>query len=135
MRSSSSTPYTQGRSECTWENLLILRETSQPRNWNRTVTRARKLYPDRDTCGPWSHELRSKSFKLVRRCHQLLSRFLAKGHLLRISHPSANGKDDNVMIPGVVHRSPGICFTAEGNPGQPQPGDRHVIIDKKQMKP
>ena len=27
---------------------------------------------------------------------------------------------DNEMIPGVVHRSPGICLTAEENPGKPQ---------------
>ena len=27
------------------------------------------------------------------------------------------------MIPGAVHRSPGICLTAEENPGKPQLGD------------
>ena len=37
----------------------------------------------------------------------------------------ANDKGDNeVMIPGPVDRSPGICLTAEENPGKPQLGDR-----------
>ena len=34
-----------------------------------------------------------------------------------------NDKHDNEMIPGVVHRSPGICLTAEETPGKPQLGD------------
>ena len=28
------------------------------------------------------------------------------------------------MIPGTVHRSPGICLTAVKNSAKPQPGDR-----------
>ena len=53
-------------------------------------------------------------------CHQLLSGFLAKGHLpLALSVASvtsvANDKGGNEMILGVVHRSPGICLTAEEN--------------------
>ena len=32
----------------------------------------------------------------------------------------ANDKGDIKMILGAVHRSPGICFTAEENPGNPQ---------------
>ena len=35
-----------------------------------------------------------------------------------------NDKDDNEMILGAVHRSPGICLTAEENPRKPQLGDR-----------
>ena len=35
-----------------------------------------------------------------------------------------NDKGDNEMIPGAVHRSPGICLTAEKSPGKPQLGDR-----------
>ena len=35
----------------------------------------------------------------------------------------ANDKGDDEMIPGDVHRSPGICLTAEDNPGKPQLGD------------
>ena len=34
-----------------------------------------------------------------------------------------NDKGDNEMIPRAVHRSPGICLTAEENPGKPQLGD------------
>ena len=29
----------------------------------------------------------------------------------------ANGKDDNEIIPGAMHRSLGVCLTAEENPG------------------
>ena len=36
----------------------------------------------------------------------------------------ANDKGDNEMIPEAVHRSPGICLTAEENPRKPQLGDR-----------
>ena len=68
-----------------------------------------------------------KSFKLMWRCHQLLSGFLVTGHLPRVSRKSrssANDKSDNEMILGAVHRSPGIWFTAEKTPGKPQLGDR-----------
>ena len=44
-----------------------------------------------------------KSFKLVWRCHQLLT---------------------SEMIPGAVNRSPGICLAAEENPEKPQLGNR-----------
>ena len=56
----------------------------------------------------------NKSFKL-------LSGFLAKGHVPRVSRLSANDSD---TIPGPVHRSPGIYLRAEENPGKPQLGDR-----------
>ena len=36
----------------------------------------------------------------------------------------ANDKSDDEMIPGSVHRCPGICLAAEENPGKPQLGDR-----------
>ena len=36
----------------------------------------------------------------------------------------ANNKGDNEMIPGAVHRSPGIYLTAEENPEKPQLRDR-----------
>ena len=59
-----------------------------------------------------------KLLMLVLRYHQFLSEFLAKGDFLRVSRPlrlSANDKDDE-MIPGTVHRSPGIYLTAEEIP-------------------
>ena len=64
-----------------------------------------------------------KSFKLVWRCHQPLSGFLAKGHLVT---SVGNYKGDNEMVPEAVNRSPGICFTAEENSRKPQLGDRLV---------
>ena len=36
----------------------------------------------------------------------------------------ANDKGDNEIILGAVHRSPGICLTAEETPRKPQLGDR-----------
>ena len=36
----------------------------------------------------------------------------------------ANNKGDNEMILGAVHKSPGICLTAEENARKPQLGDR-----------
>ena len=48
-----------------------------------------------------------ESFKLVWRCHQILCRFLVKGHFPGVD------KGDNEMIPGVVHRSPVIYFIAQ----------------------
>ena len=53
----------------------------------------------------WSHRLLP---------NQLLSGFLAKHHLPRVScqsRLSANDKGDNEMISWAVHRSPGICWT------------------------
>jgi hypothetical protein len=47
---------------------------------------------------------KKKSFNLVWQCLQLLSRFLAKGHLPRVSRQSrlsANDKGDSDMIPGL----------------------------------
>ena len=54
-----------------------------------------------------------KIFKLVWRCHQLLSGFLTKGHLPPVSRQfylSASDRCDNEMIPGVVRRFPGTCL-------------------------
>ena len=59
-------------------------------------------------------------------CHQLLSGFLANGHLPRVSrqtHLSAKDKGDNEMIPGSVQRSLGVYLTTRENPGKPQIGD------------
>ena len=39
----------------------------------------------------------------------------------------ANDKGDYEMIPGTVHKFPGICLTAEENPGKPKLGDRELI--------
>ena len=61
-----------------------------------------------------------KWLKLVWQCHQLLVRFLAKGHLPRVFRLSANDKGDIEMILGAVHRSPGFYLTAEKNPIKPQ---------------
>ena len=40
----------------------------------------------------------------------------------RQSRLSAIGRE--IMISGAVHKTPGICLTAEENPGNPQLGDR-----------
>jgi len=41
--------------------------------------------------------------------------FLAKGHFPRISYQYPYDKVYNEMIPGTMHRSPGIYLTAEEN--------------------
>ena len=41
-----------------------------------------------------------------------------------VASVTSNDKGDNEMIPGAVHRSPGLCLTTEENPGKPQLGDR-----------
>ena len=42
----------------------------------------------------------------------------------RQSRLTANEDSDNDMIPGAVHRYPGIFLTAVENSGMPQLGDR-----------
>ena len=79
------------------------------------------------SCCPWSHGLGQNSFTLVWRCHQLLSGFLAKGHVTSVAS-IANDKSDNEMTPGAVHRFSGICLTAEENPGKPQLGEVKVCF-------
>ena len=50
---------------------------------------------------PWSHGgCGQKSFKLMGRCHQLLSGFLAKGHLLRVSRQSYRSLMIRVIMKG-----------------------------------
>ena len=67
-----------------------------------------------------------RSFKLVCRCHQLLSGFLDNDHLPRVSRQSPNDKGDNEVKPRALHRSPGNCLKAEENHGKPQLGDRLI---------
>ena len=66
-----------------------------------------------------------KNVQLVWRCHHLLSGFqrpLAPS-VASVSS-AANDKGDDEMILGAVHRSPGICLTAEENSRKPQLGGR-----------
>ena len=70
------------------------------------------------------------TFMLVWRCNHLLSGFLTKGHLPRVSCKSllsVSDKGDNEVKPGVVHRSPGIYLTAEKNPRNLQLGDYEMM--------
>ena len=66
----------------------------------------------------------TKRFKLLWRCLLLLPGFLAKDPSVTVVTSVANVKGDNGMMPGAVHRSPGICFMTEENPGKPQLGKR-----------
>ena len=87
-----------------------------------------------DTCCPWNHGSRPKKLSTsvsvppapVRVPSQ---RLLAPSDASAMS--AANDKGDNEMIPGTVHRYPGICLTDEKNPGKPQLGDR--LIKAPQM--
>ena len=53
-----------------------------------------------------------KSFKLVWRCYQLLPLAPSVTSITSI----AKYKDNNEMIPGEVHKSPGICLTSQKTP-------------------
>ena len=66
-------------------------------------------------------------FIIINIIHRLLSGFLTTGHLPQVSPQSrlsTSAKSDNEMIPGTVHKSPGIYQMAEENHGKPQLGDR-----------
>ena len=56
-------------------------------------------------CCPWSHGLRPTNFQLVWWCHQLLSGFLAKGHLPRVSCQSRR----SLVIRVTITWSWGLC--------------------------
>ena len=93
---------------------------------NRRVAKTlayRNLVRRHIPCCSWSHGgCGQKRFKLVWWCQQLLSGSFAPSGASVTS--AANDKDDNEMILGAVHRSPGIFLTAEENPRKPQLGDR-----------
>ena len=72
---------------------------------------------------------RTKIYKLVCGCHQLLSGLLANGHLVQMSGQLRlldNGMGKNEMIQGTLHKSPGIYFTAELKLAKPQLGNRLI---------
>ena len=74
---------------------------------------------------PWSHGQQSKQLYASMACHQLLSGFLANGHLPRVSRQSclpANDKSNNEVKPGAVHKYPNIYLKAEEKPGEYQLG-------------
>ena len=71
-----------------WKNKLVLDSS--------VIKRQLRFESDQDS--PTVHGTMGfgqKSFRLVWRCHQLLSGFLANGHLPRMSCLSANDKEDN----------------------------------------
>ena len=77
---------------------------------------------------PFIHEAMSygqKRFKLVWRCYQLLSGFLAKGHLPRVSRQARRSLMIRLIMkwPRGLCTDLSICFRAEENPGKSQLGD------------
>ena len=82
---------------------------------------------ERKTYYPWSHGLRPKKL-LASVAVPAAPVRVPSQRLLAPSIASAtsvaNDMRDNEMIPGAVHRSPGICLKTEENPGKPQLGDR-----------
>ena len=76
------------------------------------------------TSCPWSHGLwPEKDLSLVAVSPDPV-RIPSQKPLAPTVASVANGKGDNEMILGAVHRSPGICLTAEENPRKPQLEDR-----------
>ena len=76
------------------------------------------------TCCPWSHGLRPKKLSVSVAVPPAPIRVPSQRPLAPSVTSVANDKSDNEMILGAVHRSPGICLTAENNPRKPQLGDR-----------
>ena len=66
-----------------------------------------------------------KVFKLVCRCHQLLSGFLTTCPECHVSHVC---QLTIRVIPRAVHISPRMYFKAEKNPEKPQLGDRRLSL-------
>ena len=82
------------------------------------------FYTDFGYLSSMSNGCSQKGFKLVWRCHQLLSGFLSKGQLPWVLHQSrlsanTSNKGDNEMTPAAVLQSPGIYITSEENPRKP----------------
>ena len=68
-------------------------------------------------CCPWSHAgCGQKSFKIAWRCHQLLTGFLAKGHLPQVSRQSRR----SLMIRVIMMWSWGLCTDLLAFALQPQ---------------
>ena len=66
-----------------------------------------------------------KSFKLLWRCHQLVSGFLVNGHLSEFTSVTCQLMISVIMNDiWAVHRSPGIYLKVEENSGKPQLAER-----------
>ena len=81
----------------------------------------------RTACCSWSHGLRPKKLSVSVAVPLAPVRVPSQRPLapsVSSVKSVANDKGDNEMILGAVHRSPGICLTAEENPTKPQLGDR-----------
>ena len=75
-------------------------------------------------CCPWSHGLQPKkklsvSGAVLPAPVQVPSQRPLASSVMSVTSV-ANDKGDNGMILGAVHRSPGICLTAEENPRKTQ---------------
>ena len=85
------------------------------------------FFSELTACCSWSHGLWPKiSFKLVWRCHQLRSGFLANVHLSRVSRKLVLPANDRVIMRCYRGLSTNnlAYFIIEENPGKPQLGDR-----------
>ena len=76
------------------------------------------MYHNSSSCCPWSHGLRPKKLSVSVAVPSAPVRVPSQ-RPLALSITSvisvANDKGENEMILGAVHRSPGICLTAEEN--------------------
>ena len=73
---------------------------------------------------PWGHGLRSKKLSVSVAVAPAPVRVPSQRPFALSVTSVANDKGENDMIPGAVYRSPGICLTADENPGKRQQGDR-----------
>ena len=83
------------------------------------------------TCHPWNHKLQPNTLLTSTAVPPAAVRAPSQRPLapsVTLVTSVTNDKVDNEMIPGAVHRYPGICLTAEVNLGKPQLGDFFVGI-------
>ena len=71
----------------------------------------------------WSHRLRPKKLHASVAVPAAPVRVPSQKPLAPNVASITNDKGENQMILEAVHRSPGICVTAEENPRKPHPGD------------
>ena len=74
------------------------------------------------TCHPWNHKLQPNTLLTSTAVPPAAVRAPSQRPLapsVTLVKSKANDKGDNEIIPRAVHRSLGICLTAEENPGKP----------------
>ena len=128
---------------CTWgQQSLDLNVTTTRVEWNNKNSRSlcsyntfivRHIVSSLLSMEPWAAA--KKNFQLVWRCHQLMSGFLAKGHLPRVSRQSGR----SLMIRVIMKWSWGGCAQISWHlpysRGKPQKTSSRRLSDEGAVRP